>query len=72
MNIGILTDSYKFPNLALMKISAYYKQAGHNVDWFVPALNTMYDKVFYSKIFTFTKKETAYMPGVEMGITDSA
>lgn len=27
MNIGILTDSYKFPNLALMKISAYYKQA---------------------------------------------
>lgn len=69
MNIGILTDSYKFPNLALMKISAYYKQAGHNVDWFIPALNMTYDKVFYSKIFAFTKEETAYMPNVEMGGT---
>lgn len=67
--IGILTDSYKFPNLALMKISAYYKQAGYNVDWFIPSLNTIYDKVFYSKIFAFTKTETAYMPNVEMGGT---
>lgn len=69
MNIGILTDSYKFPNLALMKISAYYKKLGHNVDWFVPALNMIYDKVFYSKIFAFTKEETAYMPNVEKGGT---
>ena len=69
MNIGILTDSYKFPNLALMKISAYYKKLGHNVDWFIPALNMTYDKVFYSKIFAFTKEETAYMPNVEMGGT---
>lgn len=52
-----------------MKISAYYKQAGYNVDWFIPSLNTIYDKVFYSKIFAFTKKETAYMPNVEMGGT---
>lgn len=67
--IGILTDSYKFPNLALMKISAYYKQAGYNVDWFIPSLNTIYDKVFYSKIFAYTKTETAYMPNIEMGGT---
>lgn len=68
-HIGILSDSYKFPNLALMKISAYYKQAGHNVDWFMPVYNTMYDKVFYSKIFSFSKEETAYMPNVEKGGT---
>lgn len=61
MNIGIidadlLDHGSRFPNLALMKISAYHKEQGHNV-----TLLTSYDdipnyeKVFISKVFDFTK-----------------
>ena len=34
MKIGILAaDSHNFPNLPLMKISAFYKANGHEVEW---------------------------------------
>lgn len=42
-------DSHNFPNLALMKLSAYYKSQGDNVemiDFF-----KHYDKVYVSKVF---------------------
>jgi len=53
MNIGLIdVDGHNFPNLALMKLSAYYKQAGHCVE-FADMFNT-YDIVFKSKVFTFT------------------
>jgi hypothetical protein len=42
-----------FPNLALMKIAAYYKQHGANVEWANPMFGN-YDQVYMSKIFTFT------------------
>lgn len=41
-----------FPNYALMKISAWYKRQGHNVEWWNP-LKT-YNRVYSSKIFDFT------------------
>ncbi|MGC4018379.1 MAG: radical SAM protein [Muricomes sp.] len=41
-----------FPNYALMKISAWHKQQGDTVEWWMP-LNH-YDKVYSSKIFDFT------------------
>lgn len=41
-----------FPNLALMKISAFHKKQGDNVEWWLP-LNT-YDKVYSSKVFDYT------------------
>lgn len=49
---------YKYPNYALMKISAYYKLHGHKVEWF-DALENLYpyDKIFSSKVFTFTEEE---------------
>ena len=53
MKIGLLDiDGHNFPNLALMKISAFYKQQGHDVQW-VKNLQ-QYDMVYKSKIFTFT------------------
>ena len=53
MNIGLLdVDGHNFPNLALMKISAYHKQKGDVVEWFDPL--KQYDKVYMSKVFTFT------------------
>lgn len=41
-----------FPNLALMKISAWYKGQGDTVEWWVPVLH--YDRVYSSKVFDFT------------------
>jgi len=53
MKIGLLDiDSHNFPNLPLMKISAYHKRRGDIVEPF-NAL-TGYDKVYVSKIFGFT------------------
>lgn len=60
MNIGLVNvDSVK-PNLVLMKISAYHKQKGDNVEW-ADALFGEYDKIYMSKVFSFTPDDnTAY------------
>lgn len=53
-NIGLVAvDSHHFLNLALGKIAAYHKSLGDNVEWANPMFGN-YDKVFMSKIFTFT------------------
>lgn len=44
-----------FPNLALMKLSAYHKSKGHLVSWANPL--EPYDEIHMSKIFTFTKDD---------------
>lgn len=43
-----------FPNLALMRISAYHKSLGDTVDWWQP--EETYDLVYSSKVFSFTKE----------------
>lgn len=60
MNIGLIdVDQYdkvpKFPNIALMKISAWHKAQGHNVEWWFGFNH--YDRVYMSKVFdeTYTK-----------------
>lgn len=53
MNVGLIdVDGKRFPNLALMKISAWHKSKGNNVDWCIPLLN--YDVVYQSKVFDDT------------------
>ena len=60
MRIGLHdSDNTGFPNLALMKISQFYKSRGDTVEWWMPM--ETYDKVFSSKIFTFTP-ENPYLP----------
>lgn len=49
MNIGLWSDSHNFPNLALMKISAYHKSKGDNVEFVFPMMH--YDKIYVSKVF---------------------
>ena len=50
MYIGLYdVDSHNFPNLALMKISAYHKQQGDIVEFATPLLH--YDKIYVSKVF---------------------
>ncbi|MCM1167645.1 MAG: radical SAM protein [Ruminococcus sp.] len=48
-----------FPNYALMKISAYHKALGDTVEWWLP--NVVYDRVYSSKVFSFTP-ENPYLP----------
>lgn len=42
----------RFPNLALMKISAWHKAKGDTVTWWLP--KAQHDRVYSSKIFDFT------------------
>lgn len=54
MNIGLLDiDSHNFPNLALMKISMYHKQQGHNVEF--ANMFGDYDILYKSKVFSWTR-----------------
>jgi len=55
MKIGLIdVDSHNFPNLALMKISAYHKMLGDDVFMYMPLFHNNCDKIYISKIFTFT------------------
>ena len=53
MNIGLIdVDGHNFPNLALMRISAYHKAQGDTVSWWWGMDH--YDIVYMSKIFSDT------------------
>lgn len=56
MNIGLIdVDGHNFPNYALMRLSAWHKTHGDNVEWALPDLfGDKYDRVYASKIFTFS------------------
>ena len=52
MKIGLIdVDGHHFPNLALMRISAYHKAQGDDVEWWMGDL-FHYDIVYKSKIFS--------------------
>jgi hypothetical protein len=58
LRIGLIdVDGHNFPNLPLMKISAYHKEKGDIVEWYEPLFHSMgepFDKVYMSKVFSFT------------------
>ena len=59
MKIGLIdVDGHNFPNLALMRISAYHKANGDLVEWWWSDL-IHYDIVYMSKVFS-----DAYTPDV--------
>lgn len=54
--IGLIdVDGHHFPNLALMKISAYHKKKGDDVEWCIPL--KQYDIVYQRKVFDKTYSE---------------
>lgn len=55
MRIGLIdVDGGKtFPNLALMKISAWHKAQGDDVMWYEP-FDEWFDMVYLAKVFSFT------------------
>lgn len=53
--IGLVdVDGKNFPNLALMKLSAWHKRQGDSVEWYEPMFSGHFDKVYLSKVFSFT------------------
>ena len=53
MRIGLCDiDSHNWPNLCLMKLSAYHKARGDPVEWWRP--DGRYDRVYKSRVFTDT------------------
>lgn len=55
MKIGLIdVDGHNFPNIPLMKISAYHKNQGDSVEWYSPLFGERYDIVYMAKVFSFT------------------
>ena len=59
MKIGMIDCDKKnekniFPNLPLMKLSAWHKQQGDSVEWYDALMSGHMDKVYVSKVFSFS------------------
>lgn len=62
MKIGLIdVDGHNFPNLPLMKISAYHKAKGDSVEWYEPLWSGHMDIVYMSKIFSNTPDYQYYI-----------
>ena len=60
MKIGLIdVDSHNWPNLCLMKLSAYHKAQGHTVEWWKP--EGRYDVVYKSRVFTDTYSKDTFI-----------
>lgn len=62
MKIGLFDIDSKYHNLALMKLSTYHKQKGHEVELYKPLWKDTYQIVFASKIFSKKNKNEMYLP----------
>lgn len=59
MKIGLIdVDGHNYPNLPLMKLSAWHKSQGDCVEWYIPIQHgfplSPLDRVYMSKVFSFT------------------
>ena len=65
MKIGLIdVDGHNFPNLALMKLSAWHKAKGDTVEWCFPLDH--YDVVYQSKVFDETySPDLEWMPNAD-------
>ena len=54
--IGLIdVDGHNFPNIPLMKISAWHKDQGDTVEWYDAMFSGHMDKVYMSKVFSFSQ-----------------
>lgn len=61
MKIGLIdADSHNFPNLCLMKLSAWHKMMGDDVEWWDGFAE--YDRVYISRVFDSTYSAEPYEP----------
>lgn len=55
MKIGLIdVDGHNYPNLPLMKLSAWHKSQGDSVEWYQPMFSGHMDIVYMAKVFSFT------------------
>ena len=67
MKIGLIdVDGHNFPNLPLMKLSAWHKQQGDSVEWYEPMFSGHMDRVYISKVFSFTLDYEYYIDADEI------
>lgn len=63
MKIALVdVDGRNFQNLALMKLAAWHKAHGDSVEWYDPLFSRP-DKIYASKVFTFTPDFQDYAAG---------
>lgn len=60
--IGLIDIDYngRFPNIALMKLSAFHKEQGNAVGWYTPFADR-YDIVYVSKVFSWSPDYLEYI-----------
>lgn len=70
MRIGLIdVDGHNFPSLPLMKLSAWHKQQGDTVTWYDQLFHSIgepFDKVYMSKVFSFTPDFPYYVNAKEI------
>lgn len=67
MRIGLIdVDGHNFPNIPLMKLSAWHKQQGDTVEWYEPLFSGHMDRVYMSKVFGFTSDYPYYIDADEV------
>lgn len=55
MKVGLIdVDGHNYPNLPLMKLSAWHKSKGDYVEWYQPMFSGHMDIVYMSKVFSFS------------------
>ena len=65
--IGLIdVDGHNYPNLPLMKISAWHKKQEDHVEWYEPLFSGHMDKVYMSKVFSFTPDYEYYIDADEI------
>lgn len=64
MNIALLPVDSTYPNLAMMKLSAWHKKRGDTVEWYNGIDH--YDKVYMAKVFSFTPDYGYYINADEV------
>lgn len=73
MTIGLIDEDWEsrkkmtFPNLSLMKISAWHKARGDTVEWYCEPMGS-YDKIYMSRIFSdeYTKPYSGFVDAAEI------
>ncbi len=67
MKVGLIdVDGHNFPSLPLMKISAWHKARGDSVEWYEPLFSGHLDRVYLSKVFSFTADYQYYIDADEV------
>lgn len=67
VKVGLIdVDGHNYPNLPLMKLSAWHKSKGDEVEWYQPLFTGHCDIVYMSKVFSFTPDYQYYIDADEI------